>query len=138
MKTDKDMREAIIRVLDEGTPDGHEAYDVEAILAACHKAANGWDLEQVDAVEFWQIVERIDTRDRERCTRTITARELLNAMIANFVAQNPRRPRSEEHAGRFETLFHAVTVIHADWTPEQAEIWLIEHIDELHLAAIQD
>lgn len=142
MKTDKDMQAEVIRALDEGTPDGYLVYDVRGIVAACHKilidSTDPWDLGLIDSDLFWQIVEQIDTRNRVRRIPAVSGHELLNAMIANYVACKPGKPRSEEHAGRFETLFHAVKILYPHWTEERVEEWLIEHIDELRLAAIED
>lgn len=140
--TDLEMLHEIIRILDEGTPEGHSVYDIIGIRDACHQAANGWDIEQVDVVEFWQIVEQIDTRKQVRHIPSVSGHELLNAMIANYAGlgrswyMNPAARIEQE--GRFDTLLHAVTVLHPEWTTEHATEWLTEHIDELRLAAIED
>jgi hypothetical protein len=55
--TSRDGRDFIIRALD-----GREAdYDVDAIVDACHAAADGWDFETIPDGEFWDIVADHDT-----------------------------------------------------------------------------
>lgn len=142
MKTDADMTAEVIRALDEGTPDGHTAYDVRGIVAACHRTGS-WDLAMMSTERFWHIVQAIDaaSRSHPREADGVTAESLLNAMIANYAAMfSPSDENTfyNEAGGRFDTLVHALTVIHPDWTPEVAQTWLADRIDELRLSRIDD
>lgn len=141
--TDLEMLHEIIRILDEGTPEGHSVYDIIGIRDACHREAGGWNMALVSTEHFWHIVQAIDAANRSHPRKAdgVTAESLLNAMIANYAAMFS--PRDEdtfynEAGGRFDTLLHAVIVIHPDWTPKRASEWLIEHIDELRLSRIDD
>lgn len=62
---------------------------------------------------------------------------LLNAMIANFASFGTWRDSLQaraEHSGRFDTLLHAVTVLHPEWDETKAQEWLIERVNDVRAA----
>lgn len=135
-KTRHDMVGDIDTALDGGPDDNYGPY-MDEIVDACYAAAgNSWDLDQVDSETFWGIVERIMTRRPtfELEPEPVTGGALLNAMIANYVGfgewQDRIAARAESY-GRFDTLLHAVTVLHPTWTEDQATEWLAETCQDI-------
>lgn len=76
--TDRDGRDFILRAL--GTDAGD--HDVDAIVEACREAANGWEFEQLDGVEFWQIVQNHANDELKAVRADKRKREIEHPVIA--------------------------------------------------------
>lgn len=119
MKTDADMTAEVIRVLDEGTPDGHTAYDVSGIVEACHREAGGWNMALVSTERFWQIVQAIDAANRSHPRKAdgVSGEQLLGALVAFYTL---RRGTGQGVKGA-DMLIEAARLLHDESKSEAGE-----------------
>lgn len=71
MLTNADARRAVITAIEANGTDvaSREEYDIDAIVHDIYQATSGYDVDAVDAEEFWAIVERHELRARAAAAR---------------------------------------------------------------------